>query len=85
MNLTFNTSQIYTKLTYVLAFRIVLSSCGQNSKKEETSNKEKTTTKSMLVTEVGIQNFAVIGKWTTNNVDLFNDNVVTISKEFNNP
>ena len=38
----------------------------------------------MLVTEVGIQNFAVIGKWTTNNVDLFNDNVVTISKEFNN-
>ena len=84
MNLTFNTSQIYTKLTYVLAFRIVLSSCGQNSKKEETSNKEKTTTKSMLVTEVGIQNFAVIGKWTTNKVDLFNDNVVTISKEFNN-
>lgn len=84
MNLTFNTSQIYTKLTYVLAFRIVLSSCGQNSKKEETSNKEKTTIKSMLVTEVGIQNFAVIGKWTTNNVDLFNDNVVTISKEFNN-
>jgi hypothetical protein len=61
-----------------------LSSCGQNSKKEETSNKEKTTTKSMLVTEVGIQNFAVIGKWTTNNVDLFNDNVVTISKEFDN-
>jgi len=84
VNLTFNTSQIYTKLTYVLAFRIVLSSCGQNSKKEETSNKEKTTTKSMLVTEVGIQNFAVIGKWTTNKVDLFNDNVVTISKEFNN-
>ena len=84
MNLTFNTSQIYTKLTYVLAFRIVLSSCGQNSKKEETSNKEKTTIKSMLVTEVGIQNFAVIGRWTTNNVDLFNDNVVTISKEFNN-
>lgn len=38
----------------------------------------------MLVTEVGIQNFAVIGRWTTNNVDLFNDNVVTISKEFNN-
>lgn len=84
MNLTFNTSQIYTKLTYVLAFRIVLSSCGQNSKKEETSNKEKTTIKSMLVTEVGIQNFAVIGRWTTNNVDLFNDNVVTISKEFDN-
>ena len=38
----------------------------------------------MLVTEVGIQNFAVIGKWTTNKVDLFNDNVVTISKEFDN-
>jgi len=84
VNLTFNPSQIYTKLTHVLAFRIVLSSCGQNSKKEETSNKEKTTIKSMLVTEVGIQNFAVIGRWTTNNVDLFNDNVVTISKEFDN-
>lgn len=38
----------------------------------------------MLATEVGIQNFAVIWKWTTNNVDLVNDNVVTISKEFDN-
>jgi hypothetical protein len=57
---------------------------GRTPKKKKTSNKEKTTIKSMLVTEVGIQNFAVIGRWTTNNVDLFNDNVVTISKEFDN-
>ncbi len=38
----------------------------------------------MLATEVGIQNFAIVWKWTTNNVDLVNDNVVTISKELDN-
>lgn len=84
MYLTYNPNQMFTKLTYVLALCLILSSCGQNSKKEQPSNKEKTTEKSMLATEVGIQNFAVIWKWTTNNVDLVNDNVLTISKEFDN-
>ena len=57
---------------------------GRTPKKKNPLIKKKQRKCLCLATEVGIENFAVIWKWTTNDVDLVNDNVVTISKELDN-
>lgn len=69
-----------TILLFVISFLIL--SCGENSKKEESTNiSEKETSMDSVLSKIGRTNYAVIWKWTTTDIQLVKDNSETMSKE----
>lgn len=65
----------------ILSLSLLVLSCGQKTKENNTPSSIKTEKTSYDESKIGRQNFAIIWNWTTTDVQLVSDNSVAISEE----